>query len=59
MNLRTDVPSRDRTDVPPYTFVSTSWNHGPTDILVRVSLIGVNGVRLGTWVDDLGILCHT
>ncbi|MEN3613991.1 hypothetical protein [Plantactinospora sp. ZYX-F-223] len=43
----------------PYTFVSTSWNHGPTDILVRVSLIGVNGVTLGTWVDDLGILCHT
>jgi hypothetical protein len=43
----------------PYTFVSTQWNHGPTDILVRVSLIGVNGTQLGTWVDDLGILCHT
>ncbi|MBE1487139.1 hypothetical protein [Plantactinospora soyae] len=44
----------------PYTFVSTQWNHGPRDVLVRVSLIGnSNGTQLGTWVDDLGILCHT
>lgn len=44
----------------PYTFVSTQWNHGPTDVLVRVSLIGnSNGTQLGTWVDDLGILCQT
>jgi hypothetical protein len=43
----------------PYTFVSTQWNHGPTDILVRVSLIGVNGTQLAAWVDDLGILCQT
>lgn len=43
----------------PYTFISTSWNHGPTDVLVRVSLIGVNGTTLAAWVDDLGILCHT
>lgn len=44
----------------PYTFVSTEWNHGPTDVLVRVSLIGNNGTTaFGTWVDDLGILCQT
>lgn len=43
----------------PYTFVSTSWNHGPTDVLVRVSLGGSGGTTLAAWVDDLGILCQT
>ncbi|WP_326557682.1 hypothetical protein [Micromonospora sp. NBC_01796] len=54
--LRTVVLSGDA----PYTFVSTEWKHGPTDVLVRVSLIGnASGTTLAAWVDDLGILCQT
>jgi hypothetical protein len=53
--LKTVVLSGDA----PYTFVSTQWSHGPTNVLVRVSLIGNGSTQLGAWVDDLGILCNT